>query len=232
MKQADRIQRAREMRYKKSIVKSMNLDDIRNTLYEIEEESSNVQWLDDELGALEDILGEDEAQEFRMLYADLSNNANRLQEEMDELEGLYENFDDVAVVLSNDDDTLMGFDSYVEDYYGLEPGWESNQAIAEAGKRLERLTKKELIQTFQDCQRLMWAFANIRLKYERLQASFEILRGEQTAVLDAVRNINELYEQIEAVTNGFERRLEFADETLNKKWQALLAELPNDAWIQ
>ena len=64
---------AKNMRYKKCIAKSMNLQYIRDTLYEIQEECEEVRWFTEDEETLVNALDgdEDDAYEFKMEFADL-----------------------------------------------------------------------------------------------------------------------------------------------------------------
>lgn len=67
-------QKARQLRYKKPIVKDLNLINIQQELWDIREECENVHWFfdtDEEtlINALDG--NEDEAYEFKMMFADL-----------------------------------------------------------------------------------------------------------------------------------------------------------------
>ena len=67
-------EKARKLRYRKPMVKELNLQNIKEELWNIQEECENVHWFfdtDEEtlLNALDG--NEDEAREFRMMFADL-----------------------------------------------------------------------------------------------------------------------------------------------------------------
>ena len=95
------ILKAKNMRYKKAIAKHMNLDYIKQTLWEIQEECENVRWFidsDDEnlINALDG--NEDEAYEFKMEFACLCAECEKMLEDMNEFwidedfENIFNNF--------------------------------------------------------------------------------------------------------------------------------------------
>lgn len=86
---ADRTKRlkARQMRYKKPIVKDLNLSTIQEELWNIQEECDNVKWYYDTdedtlLNALDG--DEDEAYEFKMMFADLCAECEQMSEDLNE----------------------------------------------------------------------------------------------------------------------------------------------------
>ena len=64
--------KAKNLRYKKPIVKHLNLDEISEAIYEMQGDCSDVQWFVDNEGhdALAEALGdEDDAYEFKMQFS-------------------------------------------------------------------------------------------------------------------------------------------------------------------
>lgn len=80
-----RRQKAANLRYKKPIVKGLNLDDIKQNLYDIEEACEGVRWyFDDDDDTLINALDgdDDEAFEFKMMFADLSAECEQMREDL------------------------------------------------------------------------------------------------------------------------------------------------------
>jgi hypothetical protein len=119
---------------------------------------------------------------------------------------------------------MMGFDEYEQDYFGLEPGWESDQAERTAAEKLKRLTKDELLDTAGRCFRIAVNFLSLRHRYDNLKAAMDILREQNTALLQQVKAIEEAYE---AAT-----RSEYEWENDTGRFDALLRALPDRAWIE
>lgn len=135
--------KARQLIYRKPIVKDLNLYSIHEKLCDIQEECENVKWFfetDEEtlINALDG--NEDEAYEFKMMFADLCAECERMYEDLEE-EWIPDCFDRffVAVGAGEDFGGLLGYDSYEQDYFGLtcEESW----AEDENRKVLKRLTK-------------------------------------------------------------------------------------------
>ena len=81
--------KARNMRYKKPIVKDLNLDMIINDLYEIQEECEEIRWYTDSDDGTDSLINalegdEDEAYEFKMAFADLCAECERMSEDLRE----------------------------------------------------------------------------------------------------------------------------------------------------
>lgn len=110
-----------------------------------------------------------------------------------------------------------------EDYFSL-TAYEENLAETEAGKRLMRLTKKDMISTIGQCFGILMAYYDIRQQYDYLQATFDILRDQNTSLLDTIKEIDKLYASADA--EGWDS---FSD--IEKRFDKLLDTLPDDIWI-
>lgn len=115
--------KAKQLRYKKPIAKNLNLDTIREELWNIQEECENVHWYFDTdedtlINALDG--NEDEAYEFRMMFADLCAECDQMRTDLEE-EWVPECFDKFFVTIGADElyGGLLGFDVYEQDYFGL-----------------------------------------------------------------------------------------------------------------
>ena len=219
--------KAKNMRYKKPIAKDLNLQTINEELWEIQEECENVHWFcdtDEEtlINALDG--NEDEAYEFKMLFADLCAECEQMLNDLQE-EWIPECFDIffVAVGAGEVYGGLLGYDNYEGDYFGLNctDAW----AEDEAKKVLKRMTKDELIAAARQCFRVYSSYIALRYRYDCLKNSMDILRDQNTGYLQTVKEIEELYLKAE--------QEEFRDWKPNtRKFENYLNSLPNDAWIQ
>ena len=99
--------------------------------------------------------------------------------------------------------SMLGWDTYENDYFGLEPGFESEIAIKEAKKKLQQYTKADLIEAASQCFLIAVNFLSLRSRYEDLKASMDIIRETNKAELDVLRHINELYQKADVVSKGF-----------------------------
>lgn len=109
-------QKAKLLRYKKPIVKDLNLQSIYKELWDIQEECENVHWYfetDDEtlINALDG--NEDEAFEFKMMFGDLCAECEKMLEDLQE-EWVPECFDKFFVTIGAGEGYggLLGFDTY------------------------------------------------------------------------------------------------------------------------
>ena len=226
-----RRRRAENLRYKRSALNSMGYAALTDELGEIQEACSEVHWYVDQdddtlLNALDG--DEEDAWEFKMAFADLEAKADVLGIDISDLsrqdDDFPQTYDDCTVALIGQRYTLIGYDSYEEDYYGL-TGYERELAQTEAGKRLMRLTKAEMISTIGQCVGILVAFLDLRQQYDYLKAAFDVLRDENTSMLQQIREIEDAYQ--EAAREGWY----YGSEAV-KRFDQLLAALPDRAWIE
>lgn len=217
-------QKAKALRYKRPIAKDLNLDKIREELWEMQEAVGDVQWMDDD--TLTELLGdEDQAYEFKMAFSDLCAELERMQSDMEEA-WIPECFDTFFPAIRAGGD-LFGYDSFEGDYFGLDPLY-YDHATEEAQKKLTALTKKDLIEAAGACMRIALQYVALRYRYDCLSASLDILRGEQDGLLQLVRTIEDGYKKAEAETFGFKY------ETSEAYWQycKMLDAVPDRMWIE
>lgn len=193
--------KAKQRRYKHAIVRDMNYETITQNLWEIQEQCENVRWYvdgDDDtlINALDG--NEDEAYEFRMMFADLCAEVEQMLEDVQE-EYIPDCFDDffAGIGAGATGGGLMGYDEYEQDYFGLNINIERVWAQDEAGKRIMRLTKKELLEAAGLCFNLAMNYISLLNRYENLKAAMDILRGENTGYLQMVKRIEEIYDRAE-----------------------------------
>ena len=190
-----REERCRQLRYKRPALATMGFDMIEAELEEISAACDDVTYF---LGNEEDLLDAfdgdaEETWEFRLGFADLSANCYRLQEALWEY-GSREDFDDCTVALVGNRYELVGFDSFEEDYYSL-CRYEAELAETEAGKRLMRKTKPEMVSSIGQALGTLMAFLDLRDRYYGLKATLDILRDENHSILQTVKAIEEAYEK-------------------------------------
>ena len=217
------------LRYKKPIAKGLNLDDIRNSLWDISEACGDVQYYidsDDEtlLNALDG--DEDDAYEFKMMFSTLSAECEQMQYDLGN-EYIPEYFD-LFFAAVNKGGEMLGFDTYEGDYYGL-GSFESTYANEEAVKKIKVLTKDKMIETMQCCFRVYQQYIGLTYRYDCIKSDMYILRSENTSYLKMIKEIEELYENADGETEGF--KYCWNGSTL-KKLDRLLENVPQEAWIQ
>lgn len=221
--------KARNLRYKKPIAKDLNLDAIKEALWDISEACNDVQYYidcDDDtlLNALDG--DEDDACEFRMMFSDLTAECDQMQEDLrnEYIPGYF----DLFFAAVGRGCAMLGYDIYEHDYYGL-GSFESGLANEEAVKKMKTLTKDQLIEAAQYCFGIYQAYIGLQHRYDCIKAAMDILRDENTGYLQMVKQIEELYENANEETEGF--KWTFRNGALNKL-DRLLENMPQEAWIQ
>lgn len=179
MDAVSKAERARNLCYKRPALASMGYDEITNELYEIMEACSDVRWyIEQGDDTLLNALGDDEEAEweFRMAFTDLDGKAEVLLNTMGDWV-IQEEYDDCTVALIGNRYRTVGFDTVEEDYFSMTK-YEEELAQGEAGKRLMRHTKAEIISTVGQCLGTLLAFLDLRYQYDYLKTTFDILRGK------------------------------------------------------
>ena len=200
-------EKARMKRYKKPISKEFNLDAIQDTLYDISSECYDVEYLfeaDDEL--FSDLLGgDDQLREFKFMFSDLSVSCEQMITDIKDVY-LPKWFDIFFAAMSDESCSMLGWDSYENDYLGLTDRFETRMAVEEAKKKLDRFTKSDLLDGARQFFRLVCNYLSLRSRYEDLKSSMDIIRGTNRAELDVLKHINELYEKADDASDGFTRQ--------------------------
>ncbi len=222
--------KAIQLRYKKPIVKNLNIDTITQDLWDIQEECENVRWYTDSEDGEDSLINalsgdEDEAYEFKMAFGDLCAECERMFGDLRE-EWVPECFDIFFVSIGAGDvgGGLLGWDSFEQDYFGID-GIDSF-AEDEAKKKLKQMTKDDLIAAARQCFKVYHAYIGLRNRYDSLKAAIDILRDQNTGYLQAVKEIERLYEEVSKDTWS---RNEWSKES--REWKRYTDTLPAEAWI-
>ena len=169
----------------------------------------------------------DEEFEFKMMFSDLYVECENI---LSDLENCYVSdcFDDffVAIGASEFGHGLLGWDSYEQDYFGIELS--NSVAEKESRKRLERLKKSDLLESAHVCLKVLYAYIGIQNRYDNLKAAMDILKDENTGYLQMIKQINECYEKANEETMGF--KYNFCKEV--EELERLASNMPQEAWIQ
>ena len=222
--------KAKNLRYKKPIVKGLNLEKINEDLWDIQEECEDIRWYTDSEDGTDSLINaldgdEDEAYEFKMAFGDLCAECEIMRSDITE-EWIPECFDIFFVAAGAGDSYggLLGYDTYEHDYFGISclESW----AEDEAKKKLKRMTKDELIVATRQCFKIYQAYIGLRNRYDSLKAAIDILRDENTGVLQTVKEIEKLYEKA-STEDG--RYYDWSKESI--KWKAYTDALPQEAWL-
>lgn len=224
-----RREKARNLRYMKPVVREMNLGAIKNALWEIQEACAEVRWYVDSEDGAETLLnaldGEDDVWEFKMSFIELESDAERMGDDM-ESEYIPDCFDLMFAAIGAKDNGggMLGYDDCEGDYFGLS-GYEIELAEREAGEKLKRLTKAQLLDAMSVCFRVAMTFVGLRARYDNLKAALDILRCQNTALLQQVRAIDDAYNR--AAEADFDEWRKDA-----REYDKLLAMLPDRAWLE
>ena len=216
-------ERSRNLRYKRPALASMGYDAMTDELDMISDKCSDIRWWEDTdtetlLNALDG--DEEDAWEFRMAFAELDAKCEQLRDAVYNSCIDRDDFDNCTVALIGNRYNLVGFDGYEEDYFSL-CGYESKLAEKEAGKRILRMTKPEMLSTIGQCFGILMAFLDVRQRFDYLQATFDILRDQNTSILDTIKEIEKLYEETQDGWNS----------SAEQKWRNLTETLPQELWV-
>ena len=222
--------KAKQLRYKKPIVKNLNLDKITEDLWDIQDECENIRWYTESEDGSDSLLNaldgdEDEAYEFKMAFGDLCAECEQMMSDLNE-EWVPECFDIFFVAARAGDSYggILGYDTYEQDYYGI--SCMDSFAEDEAKKKLKQMTKDEIIAAVRQCFKVYQGYIGLRNRYDSLKAAIDILRDKNTGVLQAVKEIEKLYEK------ASEEQGRYAE--YSKAWrdfERYTNTLPQEAWI-
>ncbi len=226
-----KAEHSRRLRYKRPALASLGYDTIIQELEEIREACLDIQYYidSDEDTLLAALDGDEEEEfEFKIAFSGLSGNCEDLYEKLLDVRTGYsrsgwQEFDDCIVSLIGNRYNMVGFDGYEEDYYAL-TGYESDLAFTEAGKRMMRHAKAEMLSIIGQALGCVIAFLDVRQRYDYLKATMDILRDENTSLLAQIKAIEKAYYAAEAVNF---RPWEPAVEDFDR----LLDALPDIAWV-
>lgn len=225
---------SRALRYKRPALASLGYETIYSELYSIQETCEEVQWhMDEDDGKLLNALdGDDEAVwEFKTAFADLTAKTEGIYAVTEQLkrdcfhseEEFERLFDDCTVALVGNRYEVIGYDTMEEDYFHL-ISYEQELACTEAGKRLMRKTKADMLSTIGMCVGITLAFIDLRQQYDYLKATMDILLDENRAVTQQLQAVEDAYFKAEAV--GFAAG--FAE---TRTFERLLDALPAQVWV-
>lgn len=222
--------KAKNLRYKKPIVKDLNIDKIKEDLWDIQGECEDVRWYTDSEDGADSLINAldgdgDEAYEFKMAFGDLCAECEQMGMDLEE-EWIPECFDlfFVAIGAGESGGGLLGWDSWEQDYFGLS----CTDAFAEdeTKKKLKQMTKNDMIVAARQCFKVYHAYTGLRNRYDSLKAAIDILRDKNTGVLQAVKEIEKLYEAVSADRWSREERSQES-----RDWKRYTDALPPEAWI-
>lgn len=185
-------ERARALRYKHGALATIGYDEIVSEMDEIEDACGDVRWAMPDESVIETLDGdEDDENGYRMDFSELSGMAERLKEQLYNID--QQTFDDCTVALIGNRFQMVGYDFFEEDYFSL-CSYDAKLAVTESGKRLMRLTKAEMIATIGQCIGVMMSFFDIRQRFDYINAAMGVLLDHNLEILHTVRGIEEAYQ--------------------------------------
>ena len=198
--------KAKNLRYKKPMVKELNLDTIREKLFDIQGECEEVRWYTDSEDGEDSLLNaldgdEDEVYEFKVALFPLH-----------------------SIAAGDQFGGLLGYDSYEGDYFGINcmDAW----AEDEAKKKLKQLTKDELIAAIRQSFKVYQSYIGLSVSYDSLKAAIDILRDKNTGILQVVKEIERLYEAASS-----EQGIYAEYSKAWKEFDQYTESLPPEAWV-
>lgn len=220
-------EKAKMLRYKKPMAKTMNLEYIKDTLWEIREACSEVCWYVDSEDGSDSLVNalagdESEAYEFKMAFSDLNAECEQMFCDLDE-EWVPDCFDVLFVAAGAGRSGMYGYDTYEGDYFGIS-AYDVDRAEQDCRGRLKRMSKDELIDATIQCFNIANAFLGLQARYDSLKCAIDVLRGQNTGVLQAVKEIEHLYEDMQTFGSPSRRKSECT-------FEEYIASLPQEAWI-
>lgn len=224
-----KAERSRNMRYKKPALAELSFYEISEKLDEIMGNCADVHYaFDDDETLINALDGNDEeAWEFKMAFTMLEAEAEQLSEQLYELvrysDDYEKEFDDMSVALIGNRFRSVGYDDMEEDYFSL-TDYEQGLAYTEAGKRVMRKTKQEMLSSIGQTLGVILAFQNVELKYEYIKSTIDLFRDENTSILQVVKEIETVYEK----ANEDDLKYSKAASELDK----LVRELPDRLWLE
>lgn len=200
VKQEQALERAKALRYKRPALATLGWYTITQEIQDIIDACEDIRWIEDSSDVVQEVLSgdEDEGTGYRMDFAQLAGDAERLQSAMwdafgEESEDGNTSFDDCTVALLGNQFECIGYDSIEHDYYHL-TRYEDDLAQKESAKRVMRMTKAEMISTIGQNLGLLIAFYDLRQRYDYAKAALATATEHNLDTLRTVKAIEEAYE--------------------------------------
>lgn len=229
--------KCRNLRYKRPALEELGYNTIMDTLQLISEECYEIHWAYDDDETLINAFdgNEEDAYEFKWMFSDLEAEAARLSEAIIDNFGWRDDpekeFNDVSVALIGNRYNMLGYDGYEEDYFNL-TGYDSQLAVSEAGKRVMRMTKAEMLSAIGQTMGLILSFQNVSIKYEALKSTIDIFKDNNMSILQVIKDVETAYKAMFEGKAYQWRNRWYLDDEAEKRFDRLIAELPERYWIE
>lgn len=219
-----KAEKARNLAYRKPLVKELCFDYIRDRVDEILEKCQDVRYIsdsDNELIALA-FDDDDEEYQFKMMFSDLEGDAERLSETFYGYDSLVpEHFDDwfCSMHSGNQFGGYMGYDSYEEDFVSLEYDWLIEK---DSEERISKLTKPKIIDCARQCFQIFISWQSIETRYNCLESAINVILDKSTTNLKNIKGILEKYERM---------MKDYSTENV-RDFERAANSLPEEVWVQ
>lgn len=221
-----RREKAKNLRFKKAISAELNLEQIQQDLWDMQEAASNIRWwyAQGDETMLDELIGdEEESYELKMAFSTLDCDCQKMIEDLGN-EWVPEFFDDFFGAVAGDSfGGMWGYDSYEGDYFGISGCFEKEWAQKECHKRLKSHTKDEIIDAFSVCFRVAINYIALKTRYDGLKSYIDILNGQNTGYLATVKRIDELYEKV---------IIDYPARKDMQEFDSLINNMPDEVWLQ
>lgn len=263
MDTATKAQIARDTRWKVPSMQILGYYEMWSELQKMREALDDIHWFVEQgdetfLNAVE--YDDEEENAFRVAFSELESHAESVnemfekyernarfihlmtQKEADDFDDAdtaqyttCRKFDDCTVALLGEryNYGMMGYDAFQEDFYVLDENDEANATDA-AKKRLMRLGKRDMLDLMGQSLSIVLAFNDFRVSYTLMVQTFQLIRGENLETLNAMREINRMYDEVDkAIRYKKERNFyEQGDKLLIARFDGLLESLPERMWVE
>lgn len=227
---------AKKMRYRKPVIAGLNVQEMLQALYEMQEEVTEVSyvWENDGETICASLLGDDDdSTEMRLQFSDLESNIEQFLSDIDDArrtisfktDGDFDTFFDDFFAAGLQDRQMLGWDSYEQDYCPID-FWENKYASEASEKRLEKLTKAQLIWLTGICVKVFMSFQSITVRYASLKAALDVLKETNTAVLKNAERLNECYEIL------MDEGRDIISGKPEQEFERVVSCMPRDIWLQ
>ena len=157
------------------------------------------------------------------MFADLCAECEQMWDDLN-YEYIPEHFDDFFAAIGKGE-SILGWDSYENDYMGISGSYEEELAMQESRKRMSRMTKEQILDTAQRCFKIFKAYIGLKHRHDCLKSAMDILRDENTKYLEVIKRINELYNRANA-----DDMFEYYDSW--RDFDDLVNQMPSTVWLQ
>lgn len=222
-----KIMAAKKAIKQKPFSQELNLADISIKVYDIMEACGDVRWMDDQL---DDLLGEEWADNYRLQFSNLGNACERFVAELDDykhqwtMEGDDRGdcwFDAMVASAGGNGGTLAWYEyADAEDYTPLW-GYTQECAVNMARTRITRLTKDKMVELIGDSMWILRNYYSIQSRYSTLSGVYELLKEECGEELEVVKGIEDAWAQWDAERN----------EDTERELRRVCEWLPDKVWL-